>query len=108
MVTNLINDNGRAVANQFVITEESLGKSVIAFQSYKSRVCEIRQGGLGFERTVVLGHDWDYSNTTKRHLYKFLRDNGIDVYSKAELERALERGYFPYSNIAVWYDETMR
>lgn len=108
MVTNLINDNGRAVANQFVITEESLGKPVIAFQSYKSRVCEIRQGGLGFERTVVLGCDWDYSNTTKRHLYKFLRDNGIDINSTAELKKALDRGYFYGTQVAVWYDETMR
>ena len=108
MVTNLINDNGRAVANQFVITEESLGKPVIAFQSHKSRVCEIRQGGLGFERTVVLGHDWDFSNTTKRHLYKFLRDNGIDINSTSELQKALERGYFYGTQVAVWYDETMR
>lgn len=107
MVTNLINDNGRAVANQFVITETSLGKPVIAFQSYESRVCEIRQGGMGFERTVVLGRDWDYSNTTRKHLYKFLRDNGIDVNNKAELEKALDRGYFYNTDIAVWHDKTM-
>lgn len=107
MITNLINDNGRAVANQFVIIETSLGKPVIAFQSYNSRVCEIRQGGMGFERTVVLGRDWDYSITTKRNLYKFLRDNGIDIHSEAELEKALDRGYFYNTDIAVWYDDTM-
>jgi hypothetical protein len=107
MVTNLINDNGRAVQNQFVITETSLGKPVIAFQSYKSRVCEIRQGGMGFKRTVVLGRDWDYSNTTRKHLYKFLRDNDIDINNKKELEKALERGYFYGTDVAVWYDKTL-
>lgn len=107
MVANLINKNGRAVANQFVITE---GNGDIAFQSYNSRVCEIRKGGLGFERVVVLGKDYNYSQTTTKHLYSFLSQNGLEILAnKKAIDEALKRGHARYNEaVAVWYDETMR
>lgn len=104
MVANLINNNGRAVANQFVITD---GKT-IAFQSYDSLICEIRGAGMGFDNVVVLGRDWNYSNTTRKHLYGFLAQNNIPIENKADVLEALKRGHCRKDEaIAVWLDETM-
>ena len=63
MVRNLINNNGNATANQFVITT----KKGIFFQSYQSVVCKI-----GTDDKVTLSSDWDYSATTRKYLYQFL------------------------------------
>lgn len=106
-VRNLINENGKAVANQFVITEEIDGE--IAFQSYDSRVCEIRGTGLGFENIIVLGCDWDYSKTTTKHLITFLQQNGIDVSCKKDIDEALKRGYLRTDEaVAIWIDSKMK
>lgn len=104
-VYNLINSNGNATANQFIIE----GKDYIAFQSYRSRVCEIREGGLGFYKVVVFGRHWDYSRTTMKHLAEFLRQNGLyDLVGASEIRKAFDRGYvYNNENIAVWYDDTM-
>lgn len=105
LVTNLINDNGNATANQFVVV---LDNGDIAFQSYNSRVCEIRKGGLGFKKTICLGRDYDYSKTTMKYLLQFLRQNGIEVHSINEIRKSLNKGYMCNdSDVAIWYDETM-
>ena len=107
MITNLINERGNAVKNQFIITE---GKT-IAFQSYNSRICEIvKPCGMGFDALVRFGKDWNYSQTTSKHLYSFLRQNGLEILaSKQAIEEAIERGYSRYDeSIAVVYDESMR
>lgn len=107
MVSNLINDRGNAVKNQFVITE---GKT-IAFQSYNSRICEIvKPCGMGFDVLVRFGRDWNYSQTTAKHLYSFLRQNGLEILaSKQAIEEAIERGHVRRDEaIAVVYDDSMR
>ena len=50
--------------NQFVME----GESTIIFQSYNSTIAIVNNGVL------TLGYDWDYSRTTLKHLYLFLRD----------------------------------
>ena len=77
MVQNIIGLQGNAVVNQFVINTEK----AIYFQSYRSVVCRIDRQ----TKQVVLSSHWDYSTTTSKYLYKFLRDNGIDVYSKKDV-----------------------
>ena len=107
MITNLINDRGNAVKNQFIITEGN----TIAFQSYSSRVCEIvKPCGMGFDALVRFGRDWNYSQTTAKHLYNFLRQNGLEILaSKQAIEEAIERGYARLDDgIAVIYEEGMR
>ena len=107
MVTNLINEKGNAVKNQFIITE----RNTIAFQSYNSRVCEIvKPCGMGFEALVRFGCDWDYSQTTAKHLYSFLRQNGLEILaSKQAIEEAIDRGHARLDeSIAVIYEEGMR
>ncbi len=51
--------------NQFVIFEE--GKTV--FQSYDSTIAEVDDNG-----NLTLFRDWNYSNTTRKHLYLFIVD----------------------------------
>lgn len=107
MVANLINDRGNAVKNQFIITE---GKTT-AFQSYDSRICEIvKPCGMGFDVLVRFGCDWNYSQTTSKHLYSFLRQNGLEILaSKQAIEEAIERGHARLDEtIAVIYEEGMR
>ena len=111
MVTNLINDRGDAVKNQFVITGEENGKKVVTFQSYESRICDIVYNcGMGFDVLVRFGRDWNYSQTTSKHLYSFLRQNGLEILaSKQAIEEAIERGHVRLNqSIAVMYDKSMK
>lgn len=105
MVANLINENGRAVANQFVL----VNNGTIGFQSYNSLVCEIRGKGMGYDNVIVMGRDWDYSRTTMKHLCKFLKDNGFSYLASAkDIREALDRGHARKNeSIAVWFDKTM-
>lgn len=106
MVSQLINSRGNAVRNQFVITEGN----TVAFQSYASRVCEIRPASMGFDRVVCFGCDYNYSNTTSKHLNKFLEDNGLSILATAkDRHEAIKRGHARLNeSIAVIYDDTMR
>lgn len=60
----LINDNGNPAANQLVITS---GNRTI-FQSYDSVVAMVKDGVL------YVTDKWDFSNTTRKHFYIFVRD----------------------------------
>ena len=81
MVHQLINDNGNPAANQFIIKT----KKAIYFQSYNSVVCKL--DGIN----IVLSSNWDYSNTTRKHLYMFLRQNGYyNLSSAKEVRKAIE------------------
>lgn len=52
--------------NQFIIDSNDYR----LFQSYKSLVAIYDKK----ERQLILGCDWDYSNTTLKHLYLFIKD----------------------------------
>ena len=83
MVQQLINDNGNPAANQFIIKT----KEATYFQSYDSVVCKL--DGVN----IVLSTDWDYSNTTRKHLYMFMRQNGYYSLSSAkEVRKAISEG----------------
>ena len=83
MVRQLINDNGNPAANQFIIKT----KEATYFQSYDSVVCKL--DGVN----IVLSTNWDYSNTTRKHLYMFMRQNGYYSLSSAkEVRKAISEG----------------
>lgn len=83
MVQQLINDNGNAAANQFVIKT----KKAVYFQSYDSVVCKL--DGIN----IVLSTNWEYSNTTRKHLYIFLRQNGYyNLSSAKDMRKAIKDG----------------
>ena len=64
-ISQLINDNGNPASNQFII-EVSKG---YVFQSYDAVIAFYDCS----ERKVYITKDWDYSNTTRKHFYMFLR-----------------------------------
>ena len=83
MVRQLINDNGNPAANQFIIKT----KEATYFQSYDSVVCKL--DGVN----IVLSTDWEYSHTTRKHLYMFMRQNGYRNLSSAkEVRKAIKEG----------------
>lgn len=66
-IQNLVSvRSGRAVANQFVAYDDRM----TYFQSYESTIAVID----GTSREITIGRDWDYSVTTLKYFYQFLRD----------------------------------
>lgn len=105
-IRNLVNLNGNAIKNQFIIENGN----TISFQSYDSMICRIdHSGGLGFDKIVTLGKDWNFSKTTSRHLFAFLTQQGLGILANRKaIEEAIERGYARLDgSIAVWLDETL-
>ena len=84
-VSQLYNNRGRAVANQFIIEGE--GKTQL--QSYSSLVVSIDGS-----RNITLGPDWDYSRTTMRAVSQFLRDNGFEGGTAKDIRKALKVGQY--------------
>lgn len=66
-VTQLINGNGRPVANQIIINHDNM----VTFQSYQTKICTYDKDS----KTLKLyGQWWDYSNTTRKHFKTFIND----------------------------------
>ena len=85
-VTQLINSNGIAVKNQFVITT-GLGRY---FKSYDSLVAFTPNSSC----EIVLTNAWSYSATTIKHLKTFL---GTSL-SKKEIQRRVDSQYIKIDN----------
>lgn len=88
MVRNLPSPRtGNAVANQFFITTNN-GRF---FQSYRSIVAKVDNKGQ-----VWLSADWDYSRTTMKYLYQFLRGFGWYNLNASEVRKLIKSGTFKY------------
>ena len=71
--------------NQFILEDD---KKTI-FQSYDSIIAVFDKE----KRDLTLGCDWDYSRTTLKHLYIFLRDviyYDLKLEQKTRIQEALE------------------
>lgn len=88
-IENLVNARGNKVANQIKVTTND----ETYFQSYNSVVASIdRRTGK-----VQLYKDWDYSNTTRKYLYKFLGEYGYkELNNKKAVEAAIKQGEVSY------------
>ena len=89
--------------NQYVIE----GDSFRCFQSYKS-LCAIY---LKDSHKLILGCDWDYSNTTLKHLYNFIYDYCYLYDIKNALANSKNKKTTIYKLIkegVVLYDADMR
>ena len=70
--------------NQFVIYTES----ATIFQSYKSIICILLDGVLYIDKYYI-----NYSKTTSKHLYLFIRDyTRLNVYTLKELYEEIKNG----------------
>ena len=70
--------------NHFIITSNER----VTFQSYDSTVATIDNTG----RLLTLGKDWDYSNTTRKHLYLFIEEYCYNITILKALECNNKRG----------------
>ena len=80
IISNLTNQKGNKVANQFVITEN--GKFI--FQSYDSKIAE-----YDIEtRELKIFEGWDYSKTTMKYFKQFIENETCYNYgTKANFEK---------------------
>lgn len=88
MITQLINAQGNAVKNQFVVTTTE----TTSFQSYSNTIAIVDN------KTGVVTLDpqyWAYSQTTLKHLKNFL---GIKD-SKAKIEKDIEKGLYKLESL---------
>ena len=94
--------SGREVANQFVISGD--GKQT--FQSYDSMIVEVDLEN----KTITIGIDYDYSNTTNRYRCAFFRDYTFSelrpLADRKTLEKALSDGEFGnWKVVKAWVNE---
>jgi hypothetical protein len=86
IAAQLINDKGNAAANQFVLYD---GKGTTFFQSYRTIIARSDNGNVTLDSNAL-----DYSRTTSKHLYIFLRQCGWGVHNKAEVQDKIKTGIF--------------
>jgi hypothetical protein len=90
-VSNMINENGNAAANQFII---NYGDKVV-FQSYKTRIACIQKDKVYIVPNAVVkrGEALESSFTTRKHLYIFLRKHcGLWIDDIRDLKAAIKCG----------------
>ena len=87
-VSNIVNNRGNIVANQFIIEDDK----ATFFQSYKSIIVKIERINVGdntmLTRTILDPVYWNYSRTTSKHRSTFLNE------STKETERKIKEGLY--------------
>lgn len=96
-VRNITNANGNTVANQFeIVVYNGDFENTTFFQSYNSIIAEVRDS----DGQVYLDeYYWDYSRTTMRHLYNFLRQWGYDELNSKIVRQYIKDGKFKTTNL---------
>lgn len=85
-VKQLINDNHNPAANQFVIETEDY----IFFQSYNSVIARWSKK----DGSMTITPKWDYSTTTRKHFYIFVRDYTQYCGNRAATLKYIAEGKF--------------
>lgn len=76
-IINLKTASGNIAQNQFIVTDGAM----FTFHSYESIICVYHRPSA----TIVVDKKWNYSNTTRRYFYQFLREyTGHNVRSKKD------------------------
>ena len=90
-VSNLINKQGNAVKNQFIIYDGDR----FTFQSYSSKIVKIEGTGITFYK------NYNYSATTAKYRNKFLSDMlECDITSK-DVEKMIKNESFNGFNVIL-------
>jgi hypothetical protein len=89
-VSNILNANGNYSPNQYLIRTPK----GMYFQSYDSVVCKYDG------KNVIVSNYWDYSKTTLKHLYIFLRGIGYsDLCKTTKMRKAIKDGNVILKNV---------
>ena len=86
IVSQLINAQGKAVKNQFVI----INGDVTTFQSYDSRIVDIDR----INKIITFYPNYNYSNTTSKHRNKFLSDTLDANINSKDIEKMISAGVY--------------
>ena len=86
--------SGNAVPNQYEIRTRTNKGTKIMFQSYKTIICEVNEGG-----NIYLDCEyWNYSRTTVKYLKIFLSDF-VGSLSMHDIKNGLTLGKFKLKNL---------
>ena len=81
-VSNIVNNRGNIVANQFIIEDDK----ATFFQSYKSIIVKIERVNVGdntmLTRTILDPVYYNYSRTTSKYRNAFLGESTKEIESK--------------------------
>lgn len=83
--------SGSPVANQYIINEN--GRET--FQSYQTTIAYHDQTGF------TISADWDYSNTTRKYFYEWLRGFGFNDFEIQTLAKMLRKAQAPTTIIEL-------
>lgn len=86
-----IENNGRNVPNQFLISYEENGKNYEVFQSYSSMILKWENGLI-----IEVGSDWDYSRTSGKYR------NLLTGMNKKEFEKMLKEEFEYNENTQIY------
>ncbi|HUX92462.1 MAG TPA: hypothetical protein VMV36_01555 [Ignavibacteriaceae bacterium] len=97
-VENIKNENGNAIPNQFIMTEEGRGalgnfNRRETFQSYNSIIAVITYWDGEPGRVEIDENKWDYSQTTGKYRNQFLGE------TKKETEKKIKSGEYKLVNL---------
>ena len=89
MVSQLINKQGNAVKNQFILADGD----ITTFQSYQSQIVAVDEKN----KTIVFYPDYNYSQTTSKYRNQFLFDIlGTDINSRVVNKMIADGAYRDY------------
>lgn len=78
---------GNTAKNQVVMIINTKDNHTEIFQSYDSLICKVDYN----KKKITVGSKWDYSITTLKYFYQFLREYaGIDSSCKKNIESAFK------------------
>ena len=92
-IKQLINDKGNPANNQIVATRTNDDGMIQSetFISYGYDICQYDRK----TRNIYLTEKWDFSNTTRKHLFIFLREIcNLSIYSRNDVLAMIGSGRF--------------
>ena len=98
-VRNMEGSCGREVANQFIIE----GNGNVYFQSYQSVCAKYNRKA----KKLTVGRDWDYSMTTRKYLYKFIKEETPLSLDRKQLLKIQEKKRMKLFNVECIYNKNM-
>jgi hypothetical protein len=98
-VKNLRSDNGNRVPNQFEIIQTKKDYTKHIFQSYSTIIAEIEYKNS--KRKIVFDtHALNYSRTTNRYLYKFMKSKfHFSAMNRKKIDELIEQKKIKFKNL---------
>lgn len=78
-------DSNTAIKNHFIINDNN----AIVFQSYQSKICHIDNKN----KICKIYPEWNYSNTTRKHFYNFLKQVFNQIFKQADIIKLQKTKY---------------